>query len=620
MNNEKSITNNSSANFTPTLGNYNNLQPFRYWCYKVLPLVYDDSLSYYELLCKVVEYLNETMEDVETLHGDVTNIHSAYVELQNYVNNYFNSLDVQEEINIKLDNMASSGELYEIIRRYTDPIVNEQNDKINVLKTRMDTFSSLPSGSTSGDAELTDIRVGYDGKVYPSAGDAVREQVSGLRSDLVYLENDVDNLNLNVNNLNLNVNGGTITGKNKFNPNKIQKYVLLNDDGTTSTSPNEHTLSDKIYVFDSKHIVVSYLSSSGSQGVLPTTEVKIGFYRNDNSCITVTKNGDTDIPHNTNYVKVWFTATYRNALARCMVEFSNEMTEYEAYKETIKIGLIDKVNELENNTNSFIAGIFNGKYKKIKLIGDSITQGVGSSDFNPLHSLYSNYYTDVETEKANGTWSWEKENVNTYYGDGKVILVSTSNGNTRYYRENSGVKCWGNKFKNYFETKYNVTVNNWGTRGLSAGQMFTISGVCKDGVTRNMAEQIIEDDDDVIICMFGTNDRGDSIVTFKEELQAIVDYVKGKNKKLILMSSIPARIEAETETLKMEDVASIICDVAKSNNIEFVSLYKSMSEYLRFSNKTINDVTEDILHPNDLGHDLMYRFVLENLNFGSPIN
>lgn len=105
----------SNANFTPALGEYRELQPFRYWCQKVLPLVYDDSLSYYELLCKVVDYLNKTMEDVDTLHGDVTNLHQAYVELQGYVNNYFNNLDVQNEINNKLDEMTKNGELTEII-------------------------------------------------------------------------------------------------------------------------------------------------------------------------------------------------------------------------------------------------------------------------------------------------------------------------------------------------------------------------------------------------------------------------------------------------------------------------------------------------------------------------
>ena len=111
-----SITPNPDASFIPSRGHYTDLKPFRFWCQKVLPLVYDDSLSYYELLCKVVDYLNKTMEDVETLEGDVTAMYTAYEQLQSYVNTYFDSLDVQEEINNKLDAMAASGELLTIIQ------------------------------------------------------------------------------------------------------------------------------------------------------------------------------------------------------------------------------------------------------------------------------------------------------------------------------------------------------------------------------------------------------------------------------------------------------------------------------------------------------------------------
>lgn len=54
----------------------------------------------------------------------------------------------------------------------------------NVLSARIDEFTSLPSGSTSGDAELMDIRVGDDGITYNSAGTAVRTQFSDLKDDL----------------------------------------------------------------------------------------------------------------------------------------------------------------------------------------------------------------------------------------------------------------------------------------------------------------------------------------------------------------------------------------------------------------------------------------------------
>ena len=83
------------ANFSPSVEIPAKVDSFRFWCQKVLPLVYDDSLSYYELLCKVVNYLNNTIADVNTLGTDVDNLNNAYNELQSYVNNYFSTLDVQ---------------------------------------------------------------------------------------------------------------------------------------------------------------------------------------------------------------------------------------------------------------------------------------------------------------------------------------------------------------------------------------------------------------------------------------------------------------------------------------------------------------------------------------------
>ena len=107
------------VNYTPSLTNYSGTRPFKFWCQKVLPLVYDDSLSYYELLNKVVDYLNNVIADVSAVEDNVDALLNAYNQLQDYVNEYFDNLDVQNEIDNKLDAMVLDGSFNEII----DPVV-----------------------------------------------------------------------------------------------------------------------------------------------------------------------------------------------------------------------------------------------------------------------------------------------------------------------------------------------------------------------------------------------------------------------------------------------------------------------------------------------------------------
>ena len=122
--------------------------PFVRFCAANIPMVFDDSLSYYEALCAlwkwlqtdVIDVINNNArvtqlwrEELTTFENDVTHeieefeadmradfkdLSDLFDQLHDYVENYFDNLDVQEEINNKLDEMADDGTLQEIITTY----------------------------------------------------------------------------------------------------------------------------------------------------------------------------------------------------------------------------------------------------------------------------------------------------------------------------------------------------------------------------------------------------------------------------------------------------------------------------------------------------------------------
>ena len=118
-------------------------------------------------------------EKVLTLEETVT-------QFTDFVTHYFDNLDVQTEINNKLNEMAADGSLAAAIA----PIFDEYQRQIDVLEARVDSFEALPDGSTTADAELIDIRISNTGETYPSAGDAVRGQIDSVESSIEALANN----------------------------------------------------------------------------------------------------------------------------------------------------------------------------------------------------------------------------------------------------------------------------------------------------------------------------------------------------------------------------------------------------------------------------------------------
>lgn len=97
------------------------LPPFLKFCYTVgmLPTSYRISMTYEEQVLEAIRFIKE--EVIPTINSNAIatkELQEKFVELVNYVKSYLDNLDVQTEINNKLDEMANSGELTEIIAQY----------------------------------------------------------------------------------------------------------------------------------------------------------------------------------------------------------------------------------------------------------------------------------------------------------------------------------------------------------------------------------------------------------------------------------------------------------------------------------------------------------------------
>ena len=67
---------------------YKRLDQFKFWCQKVLPLVYDDSLSYYEVLCKVVDYINNLINDNNSIIDELENLKADMKIVQKWIDEF----------------------------------------------------------------------------------------------------------------------------------------------------------------------------------------------------------------------------------------------------------------------------------------------------------------------------------------------------------------------------------------------------------------------------------------------------------------------------------------------------------------------------------------------------
>lgn len=124
-----------SINKEPTIKPQTITGIFTRYIAKTIPLAFDESMSYYECICALLEYINKTvMPDLNNVNEGLEELQSFYLQLQDYVNSYFDNLDVQEEINNKLDEMVEDGALEQIIEQYLSSSALWGFDNVSEMK------------------------------------------------------------------------------------------------------------------------------------------------------------------------------------------------------------------------------------------------------------------------------------------------------------------------------------------------------------------------------------------------------------------------------------------------------------------------------------------------------
>jgi lysophospholipase L1-like esterase len=208
---------------------------------------------------------------------------------------------------------------------------NELSTEIEVERQRINTFTALGEGSTTGDAELIDARIGIDGDVYSSAGEAIRGQNNQLSKEV---NRKLDNFKLSINRM--SIEGeligyalGSLTGELYQTVGVTESYRVSGYCDVATQNPYGTVTvggligNPRIVFYDAKKNIISVVSGDTN----------------------VQKSGALELPNGTKYARVQSESDFTSAF----INIGSDSNYYEAGETIITVPMF--VSELTNDVD-----------------------------------------------------------------------------------------------------------------------------------------------------------------------------------------------------------------------------------------------------------------------------
>lgn len=575
----------------------------------------------------------------------------SYKALHDFINQYFSNLDLQNEVNKKIEEMKKSGELLNLLK----PTVS--NEVTAWLTTNITNPSNPPI-----DKSLTVENAAADAKV---TGD----KINTLNETLVELKN-INNISdyRKIDNMSILTTGNEEHVDNWYTTDYINvagcnEYFV----NGTWKKPSNQKYASVIY-FDSEMNVINFINEVGTQTYnmekisfpintayvrfcfskestvqifmnIPNMNEQVGLktakaifnikltnggtveknesfvtsnlipINNETNFITV-KKGTSSNDKSFFYISFWSRPStssgllvkgyQNNALSENFTNikipngakyfcFSWPKKDYAPmYKQDSDIP--------ENNTPIDVIGKYltlnapNYNYR-ICLVGDSITQGMGSSGFQQYDAVIDGKTYNV---RGNGP---NNPNATSDYKIGEYLWTS---GGRRWYEALDG-NGWAQLFKKYMNEKFHIIVRNFGMSGINSEDLKYFINNFMDTYYNF----------DCIVLMIGTNNREkENLESLYADMNDTIKTIKNYGKDLIIMSCIPASIENEKNfRIHMEDIHNALRNISCENKIPFISVYNLFIDYCSKKGIKIDTLLSDGLHPNNEGYKVMFQLI-----------